>query len=115
MQDDDDIGQYRHDASDTMMAGAHAIGPELKSIRARVEHIIRHSRDGLTQWELHRIYVRLYGEKLYRTIGARCRELVIDGRVRDSGRRRNGPSGVSNAVWEIVPKEEQLSLSLPAA
>ena len=111
---DDDIGMYRHDASDTMMDGAWAIGPEVKSIRARVEYILRCSPGGLTQWELHRIYVRRFGDKLYRTVGARCRELVLDGRVRDSGRRRDGPSGVSNAVWEIVPKVEQLSLPLVA-
>jgi hypothetical protein len=100
---DDDIGRYRNDASDTMYAGAVAVGPKLKSMRDRVMEIFRrHHPAGITDLELVNEYSSLYGACIYRSVGTRRRELVMKGLIRDSGRRKMGVAGVHNIIWELV-------------
>lgn len=97
-----ELGSYRDDGPDTMFKGAVAIGPHVKSIRERVFGILDEN-GGCTDPELVAIYrERFNPEAIYRSLGARRRELVIGDRVEDTGRRRiNEKSGIQNIVWGI--------------
>jgi hypothetical protein len=41
-------------------------------------------------------------ERSYSHVGPRVRELVHDGHVRDSGRRRRASTGAEQVVWQVV-------------
>lgn len=99
----DDIGAYRYDGSDTMIEGAVAVAPSLKTLRGRVLSLFRESE--LTDAELLAMYRLQYGGGEYRSLSTRRRELVDAGLVMDTTRRKLNPhSGVNNILWSLTPR-----------
>jgi len=102
-----DIGSFRRDGSDTMMAGALAIGPSVRNLRGRVLSCL--AVNEMTDGELLEAYHRRYGGGEHRSVSARRRELVIMGLVVDTGRRKLNPkSGVQNILWGLTARATQL-------
>jgi hypothetical protein len=92
------VGAAHWNASDTEQEAAMQIQPRSGTWRAKVlEEITRAGDDGATDWELH---VRTGG--LLYTIAPRRNELLNDGWIRDSGRRRVTPNGTRAIVWVLV-------------
>ena len=102
-----DIGSYRNDGSDTMMDGACAIAPSLKSIRERVLSLFQSGE--MTDGELVSEYQKRYRNGEYRSISTRRRELVDSGMISDTGRRKKNPnSGVNNIIWALTDRAVEL-------
>lgn len=83
--------------SDTSKAAAESIVPQLPRLELLVYTFILNSgTDGATTDEIE------YGTQLaHQTASARVRGLVLKGRIRDSGMRRNTRSGRKAAVWVV--------------
>lgn len=98
----DEIGAYRRDGSDTMLEGALAVAPSLKTLRGRVLDLFRAGE--MTDAELVAAYQAQYGGGEYRSLSTRRRELVDAGFLIDTeGRKLNPHSGVRNIVWGLSP------------
>jgi len=81
--------------SDTSKAASESVIGAAVSIRLRVLHLIVQTRShGATDDEIE----EALGLR-HQTASARRRELVLNGRVEDSGLRRNTRSGRSATVW----------------
>ena len=92
---------HRRDAVDTSVEAAHALDVTQKELL--VLEAIRKSGDrGMTQGELLDMYPYLS----YSTITARPAALKRKGLIYDSGERRVGASGRSQAVLKATPEEE---------
>jgi hypothetical protein len=110
---DDDIGSYRRDGSATMKAGAVAIGPQVKSLRARVWNILKDLGE-MTDPEMVNIYRERHGGGEYRSLSTRRRELVDMGYVVNTGRTKINPkTDVQNIIWAIVSNKEYMAKKLP--
>lgn len=84
--------------SDTSEAASQSLEPTAKTKRRVVLTLIEVTgTTGATDDELE----RLTGWR-HQTVSARRRELVLQGLVKDSGKRRDTSSGRSAAVWEAV-------------
>jgi hypothetical protein len=84
--------------SDTSADAADSQEPQLVTKQMTVLGLLRDAPDGLTDDELE--------EKTgwrHQTVSARRRELVLSGRVRDTGARRMTSSGRQATVWGAVP------------
>lgn len=103
-----EIGAFRRDGPDSMLAGAMAIAPALKTIRGRVHDLfIRHRR--LTDEELVGLYADTWGPftpvqmgYLYRSVGTRRNELVRQGIVCDSGERKPSSRNINVIIWALM-------------
>lgn len=80
-------------ARDTSFAAADDIAPRAPRLRARCLEVLEHS-NGLTADEV--------AGRLGLSIRPRLTELARDGKVRDSGHRRNNASGKRAIVWAAV-------------
>jgi hypothetical protein len=92
-------GPYVHrDGHDTERAAADSMSRSAPVIRRRVLALLERVPEGLTDDEGGAM---LGGDRLQ--FGRRRHELVLMGLVRDSGHRRQTPSGRNAIVWRIVP------------
>ncbi len=95
--------------SDTSLIAAHLIADETLTLRAKVYFwIYRAGERGATDDEIERAL-----KMRHQTASARRRELVLQGRIQDSDRRRKTSSGRPAAVWvarEPEPVQQRLSL-----
>lgn len=83
---------------DTSRKAAESIAPSAAIMREMVFKIIKRAGEhGMTCDELE-VILRMK----HQTCSARCRELVLAGRVRDTGRRRPTRSGRPANVYEVV-------------
>ena len=106
-----DVGSFRRDGSDTMIAGALAVGSSLSTLRARVLSCLYVSE--MTDGELLEAYRQRYSGGEYRSLSTRRRELVDMGLVIDTGRRKRNPSsGVQNIIWALTSRPAQPPPSL---
>ena len=88
-------GTPPHSDSETSLAAAHKIKTSAESLRGRVLQYIRdEAARGATDDELE---VAL--DMRHQTASARRRELVLQGAIIDSGRRRKTRSGRFAKVW----------------
>lgn len=88
-------------SSSTSHQAAAAIQPHLDTIEGKVYAALLASPDGATDAEL----VARLG-LASNTVGPRRRELVLKGRVVDSGLRRAGPGGGMARVWLALDSDE---------
>lgn len=95
-----EIGAFRRDGPDSMLAGAMAIAPALKTIRGRVLSLFEQHRR-LTDEEMVEHYATLWGASDYRSLGTRRNELVKQGVVGDSGDRKRSSHGVNVIIWAL--------------
>jgi hypothetical protein len=101
------IGSFRRDGSDTMMAGALAVAPSLRTLRGRVLSCLYINE--MTDGELLEAYRQRYNGGEYRSISTRRRELVDMGLVVDTSRRKLNPrSGVQNIIWSLTSRAVHL-------
>jgi hypothetical protein len=101
------IGSFRRDGSDTMMAGALAVAPSLRTLRGRVLSCLYINE--MTDGELLAAYRQRYNGGEYRSISTRRRELVDMGLVVDTSRRKLNPrSGVQNIIWSLTSRAVHL-------
>lgn len=87
----------RVDGSDTSEAAAESMDESAVTLRQTVYLCILTSKDGMTDEELERVL-----DLRHQTASARRRELVLMGRVKDTGRRRTTTSGRTATVWEAT-------------
>lgn len=99
----------RVEGSDTSAEAAEFIEPHRAPIRDRILALLKCEISGLCDWEIEE---RL--DLKHTTASARRRELVLDGLVVDSGKRRETPSGCKATVWRAVRKDEQITLDAPS-
>ncbi|MCK5550627.1 MAG: hypothetical protein KAI41_08855 [Hyphomicrobiaceae bacterium] len=89
--------------SDTSLIAAHLIADETLTLRAKVYlWIYRQGERGATDDEIERAL-----EMRHQTASARRRELVLQGRIEDSERRRPTSSGRPAAIWVALPPEPE--------
>ncbi len=91
------MGKMHASPTDTEREAAEAIAPRVGIWRWRVLQAIAASRDGLTDWEIH----KQTGGLLY-TVAPRRVELLEAGLIEDSGRRRRIPTGRRAIVWVVT-------------
>lgn len=97
------LGRHHREATDTEAAAATKVAPRSGTLRRRVLDAIAAAGDfGLTDWQIH----ETLGCRLY-SAAPRRGELVRDGWVQDSGRRRETDSGTSAIVWVLTPEGRQ--------
>lgn len=89
---------------DTSVAAAASLAPSAGQLRSRVLVEVR-ERGGATCDEVEQA-LRMQ----HQTASARIRELVLDGRLVDSGERRLTKSNRRAAVWVVAPEAESTGL-----
>lgn len=99
--DENRPGLVHRDAPDTERAAAAAVLPRSGTQRARVYELLRAASErGMTDWEL----VDSLG-MLRSSVCARRNELIREGWVIDSGRRRRERTGSHAIVWVTTHRE----------
>jgi len=93
----DTTGMHRVPDRDTSIAAARSAASSAGKSRALALEILRNHPKGLTDFEL----ADLAGMQ-QTSIGKRRGELVAQGLVRDSGRRRPSTTGSPAIVWEVI-------------
>jgi hypothetical protein len=96
-----------HADADTSREAARAIEPEANRIRDEVAALIREA-GGLTIDEL-----AVRRGTTPNAMSPRVRELVILGRIEDSGGRRRTRTGRRAIVWRVVMEQGELPLRRP--
>jgi hypothetical protein len=82
---------------DTSKAGARKIAPQAAAMRARILNLIRQASNGMTSDE-----ICIATDKGQQTVSGRLWELRVEDRaIEDSGRRREGRSGVQLRVYIV--------------
>lgn len=94
------IRMARTEDPSTSHAAANAVQRPMGRIRAAVLRVHQVNRAGLTDAEM---VARLPDDVLASSATKRRTDLVADGILRDSGKRRPTPSGCLAIVWELVP------------
>lgn len=85
-----------HRGIETSREGANAIQPKVSGLHAKIMTILhKNGLEGATNCELR----KAIGNIENGTMSARLRELVLQGRIMDSGFTRKAQSGVSQIVW----------------
>jgi hypothetical protein len=84
--------------SDTSLSASESMKQTAPVIRERVFSLIKIAPAGLTC-----DHIENWLGLRHQTCSARVRELVLKGRIHDSGRRRRTSSGRTATVWEINP------------
>lgn len=90
-------GTPPHSNESTSLQAANHIEPRANKLREKVRREIANSRDGLTCDEVCAA-LGIPGN----TARPRIRELVLDGKVVDSGRQRKCVSGRNAIVWVVL-------------
>jgi predicted ArsR family transcriptional regulator len=83
--------------SDTSAEAAKSMGADAPSLRDQIFAHINQSGRGLTCDEIEEVF-----EIRHQTASARIRELVMFGKLVDSGERRKTRSGRSARVYDVV-------------
>lgn len=97
------MGAHHRTAGDTELAAATKVAPKAGTLRRQVLDAIAAAGDhGLTDWQIH----EHLGCRLY-SAAPRRGELVRDGWVIDSGRRRETDSTSTAIVWILSPEGRQ--------
>lgn len=94
------IAAVRTEDPSTSHAAAAAVQRPVGRIRAAVLLVHQVNRAGLTDAEM---VARLPDDVLASSATKRRTDLVADGILRDSGKRRPTPSGCMAIVWQVVP------------
>ena len=94
------LGRSHRHAPDTEREAAIAVFPRTGTQRRQVfDYLALTGEGGATDWELaEELEISRTG------VGARRNELMRDGYVSDSGRRRLGPYGMRGIVWVLSDK-----------
>lgn len=94
--------QTSHDAAASVV--------QLTAKRAAVLRVFQQDAEGMTDWEMTRVYEYLqadspqdYPQQSVSGMRTRRSELVKLGRLTDSGQRSKMPSGRLAVVWKLVP------------
>ena len=88
--------------SETSKEAAESIREKAPSMKQRVSAVLESRANGLTDEELEQIL-----EWRHQTVSARRRELVLEGAVKDSGRKRPTTSGRNATIWVFIPEEQR--------
>ena len=86
-----------HRGIETSIEGAKKIAPKCNGLHQKIIMLLR-DVGGMNNCELR----EAIGNIENGTMSARIRELVLQGKVRDSGVKRKGKSGVSQIVWVLA-------------
>lgn len=94
------------DGSDTSESAADAIESAASALRSKIHHLIKKYPNGLT---CHEVEVEM--NLRHQTASARIRELVLKGKLRDSGHRRLTDTRRGAVVW--IPADSPASSQGP--
>lgn len=87
--------------SETSEDAAASMVPSAATLRAQIEHYMQRLPSTCDEIEVA-LSLR------HQTASARIRELVLQGRLRDSDHVRDTRSGRSAVIWEVIPRRRQL-------